>query len=1096
MSPGNGTAKSASSGTLREELQRLYSLRPSLDTFAEEAIRILVAESGIDAAAIFTYAQRKDQIHPLIISGLDEAGMSAVRANVGRNWDVPLRSIRNRRINVIEAAHQNPFVPDTLKAVSPNYLTIAAIPFYHANAAVGVAVLFASAPGTFSDPLLRILSQGLRVCAAAIVELPRSVVAASAAQIDEQAGIGSEQPNLLRGLAALKSELVRLTAALEESERQRANEVAERVTAQSFLKAAQQRSERAENELNDLREKQKRIPELEREGSELNKRLQIASELAEKAKARVIALDAELDEKTRDNEIKSKELAELRNKRTELERELKRAGELAQKHEVTAGQLNEQLGRLDAIRAEAERLRENLAATTEARSAAEQRATELEQSLRATEKARDDLAKQLNESKSALDSTTRERENLYTDALKNWEKAEEVEKRRSELARERESLRTTVESSEKRIQELESERNALEATRKEQASAVDQLTSQVAALEAQRAQLHEELERIRGESNRSVSDLRDQLERVDRDRTGLSEQIAALKRVEDERDRLIARVEELEGDASIARKANKQHEATIADLKKETERLDIEKSALQMRIEVLAEGEQNLSREKGEEIARARAEADGLRAQLAEREALLQQRQGEFESAITDERTRTEAALAEVRRELAQANELRQGLERQVEALRQDESARDELLSAADAERSQLKASLEETAQQRQRVDADLARVTAEFEASKAARAEADARIAELESTLRALREGDLTSLQADLTAVTASRDELAESLAAAQERHALEVADLQDQLALARQEADQTLQTLAEKDQLLQSAELDLTTLELADDIDDDDLAIEIDRSGTGDAAEADVDTPTLAAEPAVTDEIILLDIEPSIAATAQRLSEIGHRVVRLDPDPSATEKLAQSAFACAAINLAAPAAWSTLRKMRNGAGVPHTPMIAYALGENAPKGFWLGPVDFVTLPIGDTDLRKLMAILAPNLRRVIAMSHDFDVMEAVRGQLTAARISTAVVLDGRQALDLVPTVKPQAAILHMSPNCTDVFRAVAGLRAQEETREIPILFLLDHEAQPREESFVTAGVRMLSGRGTLLPDALPTSLAAALVSFQTTRE
>ena len=88
---------------------------------------------------------------------------------------------------------------------------------------------------------------------------------------------------------------------------------------------------------------------------------------------------------------------------------------------------------------------------------------------------------------------------------------------------------------------------------------------------------------------------------------------------------------------------------------------------------------------------------------------------------------------------------------------------------------------------------------------------------------------------------------------------------------------------------------------------------------------------------------------------------------------------------------------------------------------------------------------------------------------------------------LDGRQALDLVPTIRPEAAVLHLSPSCADVFRAIAGLRSAEITRDIPIVFLLDAEAQPREEAFLTAGLRMLTGRGDLVPDGLVDSLASA---------
>jgi CheY-like chemotaxis protein len=128
----------------------------------------------------------------------------------------------------------------------------------------------------------------------------------------------------------------------------------------------------------------------------------------------------------------------------------------------------------------------------------------------------------------------------------------------------------------------------------------------------------------------------------------------------------------------------------------------------------------------------------------------------------------------------------------------------------------------------------------------------------------------------------------------------------------------------------------------------------------------------------------------------------------------------------------------------------------------------------------------------LAPKLKRVIAMSNDIDVMSDVRSQLTTAGVSTAVVLDGRQALDLVATIRPEAAVLHLSPTCADVFRAIAGLRSAEITRDIPLVFLLDAEAQPREEAFLTAGVKVLSSRGTLAPDALVDSLASAFELYR----
>jgi CheY-like chemotaxis protein len=222
--------------------------------------------------------------------------------------------------------------------------------------------------------------------------------------------------------------------------------------------------------------------------------------------------------------------------------------------------------------------------------------------------------------------------------------------------------------------------------------------------------------------------------------------------------------------------------------------------------------------------------------------------------------------------------------------------------------------------------------------------------------------------------------------------------------------------------------------------------------------------------------------------ANTSRQLGEYGHRVTPLAVDPESAAELQTRRFACAAINLSVPSAWTTLRSMRTSTSMPRIPLIAYALAANAPRGFWLGPVDFSILPINKCNLAEDLNRLVPKVRRVIAMSNDIDVMSDVRTQLTDTKISTAVVLDGRQALDLVATVRPEAAVLHLSPSCVDVFRAITGLRSSEIARDIPILFLLDDEPQPREEAFLTAGIRMLSSRGNLQHDDLIGTLSAAL--------
>src|SRR5262245_3530567 len=159
--------------SLRDGLQQLYSLRPSRDAFAEEAVKLLAKGAGVKAAALLGYEQRGGKMRLLAHVGLEaEAAQILSGDNMVSGWDIPLRSLSNRRINVIEAAHENPFVPKALVAISPRRLTIAALPFFHASAPIGVVVFFSPTPRGFADGLLKALSQSLRICALALSELP------------------------------------------------------------------------------------------------------------------------------------------------------------------------------------------------------------------------------------------------------------------------------------------------------------------------------------------------------------------------------------------------------------------------------------------------------------------------------------------------------------------------------------------------------------------------------------------------------------------------------------------------------------------------------------------------------------------------------------------------------------------------------------------------------------------------------------------------------------------------------------------------------------------------------------------------------------
>lgn len=235
---------------------------------------------------------------------------------------------------------------------------------------------------------------------------------------------------------------------------------------------------------------------------------------------------------------------------------------------------------------------------------------------------------------------------------------------------------------------------------------------------------------------------------------------------------------------------------------------------------------------------------------------------------------------------------------------------------------------------------------------------------------------------------------------------------------------------------------------------------------------------------------EFLIVDHGRLGADVARRLADGGHSAMVLGSELDVPQLIHDRQILGVAINLSMPDAWGVLRRLRLSAAGPRVPVLAYALPQNSDTGFWFGSLDFAVTSQDEAELIATLKGLAPNLKRVMAMSSDVDVMDYVRACLSAVHVSVSLVLDGRQVVDMLSIVRPEAAIVHLSPRCMDVFRAVAALRAQRDWCDVPILFYLDEVAQPRDVAFLTAGVRMLAARGDRKADEMLREISKKLLA------
>jgi CheY-like chemotaxis protein len=623
--------------------------------------------------------------------------------------------------------------------------------------------------------------------------------------------------------------------------------------------------------------------------------------------------------------------------------------------------------------------------------------------------------------------------------------------------------------------------------------------------------------------------MRERIVAGENDRAEMVQRVETLTHAEAERAGLQARVEELSEELSQSRKEVQGLEGRISQIDEANDRLIAESRKLYARIESLSKGGETLEQEKQAAISAAQQRVTELESAL-----------GRMAKTLNTARTTSAEELSKAREELATANQERERLQQELAAGREELEARTRALAETTAERERSSGEAEQLREERTRLTQSLEINTAEAEKLAQEFAESNRRIEKLEAELKGIvevrdaltrelketRERLTAEAEEKLTAAEAARQELKTALEAEREARGTEVASLNDQLAQVRAELSAQLeemvarhqateaaaqaecerlsQALAEKETLLHSIEEDLATGEptegqegVADESEvemDLDSLLMIDRSvGEEELLVEREEAAGTEAEGtgALPEEVVILDAPETGESTAQRLAEFGYKTTALSPNGEFAAHIEHKSVACTAINLGMPTGWRALRLLRTSQGGMGSAVVAYALAPGAPNGFWFGPVDFVRLPVTES-VTELLQRMIPNVRRALAMSADLDVMSDVREELNKGRISTAVVLDGRQALDLVPTVRPEAAVLHLSPSSTDVFRAIAGLRNSDFGRDIPILFLLDSEPQEREEAFLTAGIRMLSGRGNMKADELIEALAEILSPYR----
>ncbi|HEY8742924.1 MAG TPA: response regulator, partial [Chloroflexota bacterium] len=252
-------------------------------------------------------------------------------------------------------------------------------------------------------------------------------------------------------------------------------------------------------------------------------------------------------------------------------------------------------------------------------------------------------------------------------------------------------------------------------------------------------------------------------------------------------------------------------------------------------------------------------------------------------------------------------------------------------------------------------------------------------------------------------------------------------------------------------------------------------------------------VATPVAPAESPAEGRILVVDDEQDIARLLQRYLERAGYEVLLASDATAGLRLARSEqpdLITLDVLMAGADGFTALEWLKADAATATIPVMLISILENSGRGKLLGAVDYLTKPISEPVLLDHVAAVLSEIRSylILVADDDTDVRRLLSHVLQQRGYRVVTAADGAEAIALAHRELPDLALLDVRMPGTDGLAALAALRADATTRNIPVIMLT---ASP-EVAEATWSIAERLGAARLLRKPVTAEELAAVIGEQ----
>jgi signal transduction histidine kinase/DNA-binding response OmpR family regulator len=178
----------------------------------------------------------------------------------------------------------------------------------------------------------------------------------------------------------------------------------------------------------------------------------------------------------------------------------------------------------------------------------------------------------------------------------------------------------------------------------------------------------------------------------------------------------------------------------------------------------------------------------------------------------------------------------------------------------------------------------------------------------------------------------------------------------------------------------------------------------------------------------------------------------------------------------------------WDVLAQLKADPGTAAIPVIVVSMVDERGRGFALGATEYLVKPVGKEQLLAALYRAAAMERKerhtVVAIDDDPLAIELVRASLEPEGWAVLGAATGEQGLALIRERQPSAVLLDLLMPGMDGFEVVEALRADPETKSVPVVILTSKSMTPQDKERLQGRITYvarktefdLSGLGGLL--------------------